>query len=106
VTMPTAACSGACQYQRINLPGPRAPGRLTDGQVALVIQLFVFVTHLPATGGSVASVVGVPTPNVGSSTMPRPASRTFAFELEHIEAMYKAFDAACARLFPPAPLKG
>jgi hypothetical protein len=30
--------------------------------------------------------------------MPRPASRTFAFEPEHIEAMRKAFDVACARL--------
>ena len=29
--------------------------------------------------------------------MPRPASRTFA-EPEHIEAMRKAFDVACARL--------
>ena len=30
--------------------------------------------------------------------MPRPASRTFAFEPEHIEAMRQAFDVACARL--------
>jgi hypothetical protein len=26
------------------------------------------------------------------------SSRTFAFEPEHIQAMYKAFDAVCARL--------
>jgi hypothetical protein len=30
--------------------------------------------------------------------MPRPASRTFAFEHERIEAMRKAFDDTCARL--------
>jgi hypothetical protein len=30
--------------------------------------------------------------------MPRPASRTFAFEPERIEAMHKAFDAVCAKL--------
>jgi hypothetical protein len=30
--------------------------------------------------------------------MPRPASRTFAFEPEHIQAMHKAFDAVCAKL--------
>jgi hypothetical protein len=30
--------------------------------------------------------------------MPRPASRTFAFEPEHIQAMHKAFEAVCARL--------
>src|ERR1700760_336479 len=35
---------------------------------------------------------------VGSSTMPRTASGTFAFEPEHIHAMHKAFDAVCARL--------
>ena len=37
-------------------------------------------------------------PHVGSSIMPRPASRTFAFEPEHIQAMQRAFDAVCARL--------
>ena len=30
--------------------------------------------------------------------MPRPASRTFAFEPERIETMHKAFDAVCAEL--------
>jgi hypothetical protein len=30
--------------------------------------------------------------------MPRPAHHPFAFEPEHIEAMRKAFDTACARL--------
>ena len=45
-----------------------------------------------------ASVGGVAIQRVDSSTMPRPASRTFAFEPEHIEAMHKAFDAACAKL--------
>jgi hypothetical protein len=30
--------------------------------------------------------------------MPRPASRTFAFEPEHIQAMHWAFDVACAKL--------
>jgi hypothetical protein len=30
--------------------------------------------------------------------MPRPASRTFAFEPEHIQAMHRAFEAVCARL--------
>jgi hypothetical protein len=30
--------------------------------------------------------------------MPRPASRTFAFEPERIETMHKAFDAVCAKL--------
>jgi hypothetical protein len=39
-----------------------------------------------------------PAPHAGNSTMPRPASATFAFEAEHIEAMRKAFDTACARL--------
>jgi hypothetical protein len=34
----------------------------------------------------------------GSSTMPRPASRTVAFEPEHIQAMQGAFDTVCARL--------
>jgi len=33
-----------------------------------------------------------------NSAMPKPAPQTFAFEPEHIEAMRKAFDAACARL--------
>jgi hypothetical protein len=32
--------------------------------------------------------------------MPRPASRTVAFEPEHIQAMHKAFAAVCARLEP------
>jgi len=39
-----------------------------------------------------------PTPHVGSSTMPRPASRTFAFKPEHIQAMRNAFDAVCTKL--------
>ena len=30
--------------------------------------------------------------------MPRPASRTFAYKPEHIQAMHKAFDAVCGRL--------
>ena len=30
--------------------------------------------------------------------MPRPAPHTLAFDPEHIEAMRKAFDVACARL--------
>ena len=33
-----------------------------------------------------------------SSTMPRPASRAFVFEPEHIRAMHRAFEAVCARL--------
>jgi hypothetical protein len=39
-----------------------------------------------------------PNSDVGSSLMPRPASRNFAFEPEHIQAMHKAFDAVCPRL--------
>ena len=30
--------------------------------------------------------------------MPKPAPHTFTFDPEHIEAMRKAFEAACARL--------
>ena len=30
--------------------------------------------------------------------MPRPASRTFAFEPEHVQAMHWAFEAVCAKL--------
>jgi hypothetical protein len=30
--------------------------------------------------------------------MPRPASHTFAFEPEHIQAMDEAFDAVCVKL--------
>jgi hypothetical protein len=36
--------------------------------------------------------------HAGGSTMPRPASRTFAFEPEHIQAMHRAFEVVCARL--------
>jgi hypothetical protein len=35
---------------------------------------------------------------VGSSAMIRPASRTFAFELEHVQAMHRAFEAVCVTL--------
>jgi hypothetical protein len=41
---------------------------------------------------------GGPTPHVGSSAMPRPASRNFAFEVEHIQAMHRAFEAVCVKL--------
>jgi hypothetical protein len=37
-------------------------------------------------------------PTVGSSTMPRPASRNFAFKAEQIRAMHRAFEAVCAEL--------
>jgi hypothetical protein len=30
--------------------------------------------------------------------MPRPASRNFAFEPEHIQAMHRAFETVCAKL--------
>ena len=35
---------------------------------------------------------------MGGSTMPRPASLSFAFEPKHIQAMHRAFEAVCARL--------
>jgi hypothetical protein len=41
---------------------------------------------------------GVAQLQVGSSVMIRPASRTFAFEPEHIQPMHRAFEAVCAKL--------
>jgi hypothetical protein len=41
---------------------------------------------------------GSPTPPVGGSKMPRPASRTFAFEPEQIRVMHRAFETVCAKL--------
>jgi hypothetical protein len=35
---------------------------------------------------------------MGRPMMPRPASPTFAFEPERIEAMHKAFDVVCGKL--------
>ena len=37
-------------------------------------------------------------PTIGSSVMISPASRTFAFELEHVQAMQRAFEAVCDTL--------
>jgi hypothetical protein len=40
---------------------------------------------------------GVPL-HTRNSTMPKPARHTFTFEPDHIEAMRRAFDAACTKL--------
>jgi hypothetical protein len=48
------------------------------------------VTYAMAGGGS--------TTHAGSSTMPRPASRNFAFQPEQIRVMHRAFEAVCAKL--------
>ena len=61
-------------------------------------QFFVSVTHLRAPSSSIRDGRGRPHSHVGSSVMPRATSRNFAFEVEHIQSMHKAFDAACARL--------
>jgi hypothetical protein len=58
----------------------------------------VSVTYLRAQSCTVRNGGGRPTPDVGSSLMIRPASRTFAFELEHVQAMHWAFEAVCAKL--------
>jgi hypothetical protein len=41
---------------------------------------------------------GGSTTHAGSSTMPRPASRNFAFEPEQIRVMHRAFETVCAKL--------
>ena len=61
-------------------------------------QFFVSVTHLRSPSSSIRDGRGRPHSHVGSSVMPRATSRNFAFEVEHIHSMHKAFDAACARL--------
>jgi hypothetical protein len=35
---------------------------------------------------------------VGGSAMIKPASRTFAFEPEHVQAMHRAFETVCVTL--------
>ena len=42
--------------------------------------------------------VGGQLQTVGSSVIIRPASRTFAYEPEHVQAMDRAFEAVCAKL--------
>jgi len=42
--------------------------------------------------------VGGQLQTVGSYVMIRPASRTFAYEPEHVQAMDSAFEAVCAKL--------
>jgi hypothetical protein len=58
----------------------------------------VSVTNLRAPSSNLPNGRGRPRSHVVSSTMPRAASRNFAFEVEHIQSMHKAFDAVCARL--------
>ena len=57
--------------------------------------MFVSVTLLCGVSGTVWGGGG---PTVGGSFMIKPASRNFALELEHLQAMQQAFDAVCATL--------
>jgi hypothetical protein len=61
-------------------------------------QFFVSVTHLNAPSSNVWNGRGRPHSHVGSSAMPRATPRNFAFEVEHIQSMHRAFEAVCARL--------
>jgi hypothetical protein len=61
-------------------------------------QFFVSVTHLHAPSSNVWNGRGRPHSHVGSSAMPRATPRNFAFEVEHIQSMHRAFEAVCARL--------
>ena len=56
------------------------------------------LSHVCAPRGVGCRTAGGGTPHVGSSTMPRPASRSFAFEAEQIRVMHRAFEAVCAEL--------
>jgi hypothetical protein len=94
---PRAALPSASACRKTNAAYPETSG-VEAVQAPRRSQFFVSVTHLRGAGGSVGAAGGGPIPQVGGSTMPRPASRNFAFEPEQIRVMHRAFGAVCARL--------